>query len=188
MDQERLPFYKSKWLIVLMLLIVVPFLLLGCSNSNYSNNPDDTEIKTISSEEDLKNIIHSVVREKTNNDNQERIISLSIQEDGESGDSNNKIITANLLADSSSFGNTKFKILMNSAKISEKIFKDEQVSQFILLWDLPLVDAYGNVDNALVARIVLSKDTANLINWENLNYERLPEIADEYFEHNALSK
>jgi len=50
----------------------------------------------------------------------------------------------------------------------------------------PMVDKYGNTSEDIVIKATFKADTIKAINFENFNYENIPEIADEWWSHNAL--
>lgn len=53
---------------------------------------------------------------------------------------------------------------------------------------LPMVDKFGNESQSVVMKINLTQATLKKINWNNFTFSNLPDIADSYWEHPALSK
>lgn len=51
----------------------------------------------------------------------------------------------------------------------------------------PLKDEYGNITDGRVMDIRFERPTLDKINYENVNYKKLPEIADKYWEHPDMS-
>lgn len=51
-----------------------------------------------------------------------------------------------------------------------------------------LTDQYGNSSDDKVMSISVSRAVIDKINYDNFNYKNLPDIADDYWEHPAMSK
>lgn len=51
-----------------------------------------------------------------------------------------------------------------------------------------LLDKYGNTNEQFVLKTQLSKETIDKINFENFDYNNIPDIADEFIKHPALEK
>lgn len=51
----------------------------------------------------------------------------------------------------------------------------------------PLQDKYGNVENEIVIKATFSNETINKINYENVLFENIPDLADDWWQHNALN-
>ncbi len=82
---------------------------------------------------------------------------------------------------------TRQGLWIDSTKLFEHFFELEEITRVDLKWQLPLVDAYGNEELGVVMEILLTRDTVERINWDNFLFENLPEVADIYQEHPALS-
>ena len=72
-----------------------------------------------------------------------------------------------------------------------KVVKELKITNktFIEAW-FPLVDKYGNQDKYSVMYVVISNQTLNKMNLDNLKYipENLEYVADEYYLHPAMLK
>lgn len=77
---------------------------------------------------------------------------------------------------------------MEGTDILKTLQSCENISEIVLYWSFPMVDAYGNSVTETVMKIDVSKETLDNINFERFIFENLPEIADEYFEHAALAE
>ena len=68
-----------------------------------------------------------------------------------------------------------------------KALKDTDVDtiEFDIL--LPLVDTYGNTFNGLVMRATFPKEVRNKVNWDNMSYSNIPIIAENYWQHAAIT-
>jgi len=51
----------------------------------------------------------------------------------------------------------------------------------------PMVDKYGNVSEDIVIKATFNIDTIKAINFENFIYSNIPDVADEWWNHNALN-
>ena len=77
---------------------------------------------------------------------------------------------------------------MEGTDILKALQSCENISEVVLYWSFPMVDAYGKSITDTVMKIDVSKETLDNINFEQFLFENLPEIADEYFEHAALAE
>jgi len=56
-----------------------------------------------------------------------------------------------------------------------------------IIYTFPVVDVRGNSRERIVMRIEISKDSLNKINFDNFVFDNIPNVSNEYFEHEALS-
>lgn len=236
MIEEKRPFYKRSWFVILSLIMFFPLglflmwkfkkfnvairivittiLSIGLIGSMFGepyeeesvtkndnekikevvqNNKQDEEngkvkeaVKKESDEERITNIIHKTIGKRSLGNGEDRIIEITINENLGTDNPEDKIVLLNLMADEGFTKNSmKSRLLMNYAKVAEKIFEDEKVSELVIFWEFPLVDVYGNSENGVIVKIMLTKETADSINWDNFNSDNLPIIADDYFEHQS---
>jgi hypothetical protein len=82
---------------------------------------------------------------------------------------------------------TKEGMLEDSTKVFPLIFENSEASEVVLSWRYPLVDKYGNKSEEIVYKIDLIKDTNDKINWDNFDFNNFKNVADQYWEHPALS-
>lgn len=73
-------------------------------------------------------------------------------------------------------------------KMLQKLNKEEKVKSAQIDLRYTLVDKYGNESMEPVMRTDFSKKTINKINFENARPKNLPDIADDYWKHQALDK
>lgn len=239
MIEEKRPFYKSSWFVILSLIMFFPLglflmwkfkkfnvairivittiLSIGLIGSMFGEpyeeesivkndnekikevvqstkqNEENGKVKEVAKnetdEERITKIIHKTIGKKPLGFDEERIVDITINENLGTDDPDDKIVLLKLMADDGWTKNSmKSQLLMNYAKVAEKIFDDENVSELAVFWEFPLVDVYGNSENGVIVKIMLTKETADSINWSNFNSDNLPIIADDYFEHPTMSR
>ena len=69
----------------------------------------------------------------------------------------------------------------DATKMFEKLFKDPRVKLVRITTYLEGVDAYGQKVTNVGTRFIMSRETADKINWDNFLYSRLPDVADEAY-------
>lgn len=142
--------------------------------------------KTI--DEVVKEIIYDKVGKKSNM-GEKRIIELQVNDNLGTPDKTDKIIIAKLYANENLTTNlTRDGILMDSKDLFEEIFKHKEISEAVLMWNLTLVDQYGNESVDTVLKVGLDRATADKINWKNFSYKNFENVAPQYFVHPALLK
>jgi len=142
--------------------------------------------KTI--DEVVKEIIYDKVGKKSNM-GEKRIIELQVNDNLGTPDKTDKIIIAKLYANENLTTNlTRDGILMDSKDLFEEIFKHKEISEAVLMWNLTLVDQYGNESVDTVLKVGLDRATADKINWKNFSYKNFENVATQYFVHPALLK
>ena len=142
--------------------------------------------KTI--DEVVKEIIYDKVGKKSNY-GKKRIIELQVNDNLGTPDKTDKIIIAKLYADENLTTNmTRDGILMDSKDLFQELFKHKEISETVLMWNLTLVDQYGNESVDTVLKVGLDRATADKINWKNFHYKNFENIAPQYFVHPALLK
>ncbi|MED0666063.1 ABC transporter permease [Bacillus badius] len=153
--------------------------------SEKNNDPAKNE----TDEEKIVQIIHKAIGKKSLGNGEDRIIGVRVNENFGTDDPNDKIVLLNLMADNGfTKDSMKYRLYENYVKLAKKVFEDENVSEFVVFWEYPLVDVYGNSENGVVMKVMVSKETASYINWGNFNPENIPTIADDYFEHPSMSR
>jgi len=84
---------------------------------------------------------------------------------------------------------TKTGILADSIDVYTQAFKDRPDLQGLkLVWYLDLVDVKGNTSEGSVLYILIRKENAATINWDNMLTDNIPKVADDYWEHPLFSK
>lgn len=79
-------------------------------------------------------------------------------------------------------------MLMKSSNILKPLQGRDDISEIILYWSFPMIDASGNSFTDTVMKIRVSKATLDGINFDRFDWNNLPEISDEYFQHNLLNE
>jgi len=82
----------------------------------------------------------------------------------------------------------KKDFLNNTKDYMEKMKSLKEVTQATLVIQVPLTDQYGNVENGEVMRVMMNRETLDKINFENFSVDDISNIADDYYEHAALSE
>ncbi|MFC3883734.1 hypothetical protein ACFOU2_09575 [Bacillus songklensis] len=139
-------------------------------------------------EEIVTSIIDKEVGKKTNM-KAKRIINLEINDHIGTQQEGDKIVVATLHADESLTENlTRESILIKTKGLMEPLFKNKDIAEVTLIWQLPLVDQYGNEKVGTVVKVGLDRVTANKINWKNFDFNNFEGISPQYFVHPALVK
>ena len=149
---------------------------------NTSEEEPSQEEEPATLEEFVESVVDKVVGLEAGDE--ERIVALEI-EDAEQG---GKFVYLNMIGNESlTLNTTKDRLWMESLEIFQPIFEQDEVSEVSIMWQLELIDQYGNSEYEMVMSTTFTKETAEKVNWENVAYENVPNIADSYYEHPALS-
>ena len=191
------PFYKRWWFILLVIFVIIGAIGSGgddeitsadTENLNSQVNQEEAveeekelERSDMNIDEYLAFMINEVMGEETNME-ETTIVSVS------NGDEGIKDIT---LRANDNFSNKMIVggMLMDATEFFKKISKDQEVLELkavSLIYEMTLVDKYGNEDDYPVHIITLNIDTMNKINWNNFFSDNIPSIADTYFLHPVL--
>lgn len=126
---------------------------------------------------------------ETANTGEPKIIELQVNDHLGTANEKDKIVVATLHANENLTNNmTKGGILLDSTNILKKLFTINKVQEVTLIWQLPLVDAYGNRKTEPVLKITMDKEKAAKINWANFDRNNLEVVANTYWEHPVLTK
>ena len=142
--------------------------------------PADTEPGSL--EEFALQVVEDEIGSETNrSDYPDRIIDINIDRDN--------VVLHLVSNDNLTVNMIKGGILKDSLKLFEKIYAYEHEDIFVinLVWYAPLTDQYGNEELGQVIDIGIYDDTAEKINWDNVLFGDLPDIADYYTEHPGFS-
>ncbi|BCJ87674.1 hypothetical protein [Effusibacillus dendaii] len=124
---------------------------------------------------------------ETANTGEPKIINLQVNDHLGTADGNDKIVVATLHANENLTNNmTKGGILLESTNVLKKLFTIDKVQEVTLIWQLPLVDAYGNKQTEPVLKITIDKEKAAKINWSNFDRNNLKNVVNTYWEHPVL--
>lgn len=83
---------------------------------------------------------------------------------------------------------TQGGILQDSADLLEAFAENKYEGDVMIMWKLPLTDSYGNVESGKVMSLTVEKETLEKINFDNFDYNKLPDIAESYDEHSGFSE
>ena len=78
---------------------------------------------------------------------------------------------------------TKKGILQDTLKVMSSLKDAGHEGSFSVLWQLPLTDKYGNESLGKVMSIDISAEDFNAINYDNYDYNNLPSLSEQYWEH-----
>ncbi len=198
MSKERVkkPIYKRWWFIALVILVIGGAIAGGGDDNQSAKAPEasvqeateepvieENEIdrSSMTVDEYLGSMVNEIMGETTN---MEKVTLIKVS-DGDEGikdialNANDNLTTKMIVGG----------MLMDAADYFEAISQDEEVMQLkaiSLIYEMTLVDKYGNEEDYPVHIMTLSTETISKINWDNFLYDNLPEIADTYFLHPAL--
>lgn len=138
------------------------------------------EKKPATFEDKVKQAINKSVGNKANN-GKKRIIEIDANEGA------GTVVLKLNGNENLTLGMTRRGLLMDSGELFEELFKIKEVERVNLQWILPGEDQYGNDTDLQAMRILLYRETAEKVNWENPSIpDLLPNFADSYKLHPAL--
>lgn len=79
-------------------------------------------------------------------------------------------------------------ILIQANDILKTLNDRKDISQICIFWSMKLVDSYGNEKDWNVVKLLMKRETLDKIAWDKFDWNKLPDIADDYYEHSSLSK
>jgi hypothetical protein len=71
-------------------------------------------------------------------------------------------------------------------KIYEKLFENYDIESVSIFSWMIFFDSYGQETEMVGVRSMITKETADKINWDNLLTDNLPKVANTYYVHPAL--
>lgn len=83
---------------------------------------------------------------------------------------------------------TRGGLLLDSAKLLEALYKDPELKNVTIEWQLPLTDVYGRTSDGRVMLFSMDAGTAAKIQWTRFRPDNLPIVSQGYWEHPALTK
>ena len=75
---------------------------------------------------------------------------------------------------------------MEATDILRELQPRTDLERVTIFWSFPLIDSYGNSTTETVMKVLFEKETLDKINFERFDWNNIPDIADEYYEHAAL--
>lgn len=137
-------------------------------------------------EKGLEDKLNKVVNKKFGKD---KVESIQINDNLGTDDPNDKIVLVTAEAKESATQNYTRKGMWIDTIYILKDLKDEKgISEITFFYKYPLVDAYGNEKKDNVMKLQFNRETLDKINYDNLLHDNLPKIANQYWEHPALTK
>ncbi|WMW41394.1 hypothetical protein RE433_29100 (plasmid) [Bacillus cereus] len=134
----------------------------------------------------LEDKLNKAVNKKFGKD---KVESIQINDNLGTDDPNDKIVLVTAEAKESATQNyTRKGMWMDTISILKDIKDEKQISEITFFYKYPLVDAYGNEKKDNVMKLQFNRETLDKINYSNLLHDNLPKIANEYWEHPALTK
>jgi hypothetical protein len=162
-----------------VILIILIISIATCGGGDSEPSISETEIAQMDITEYAEHLVNVVVGKKTNTDVPvfRQAIDTTSYLSIDMNSSEN--LTTNLF---------KIGLLNDSIDIYKKAFKDRPDLQGLkLVWYTTLVDMKGNELEGSVMWILITKENAATINWDNMLGDNLPKVADGYWEHNLFS-
>ena len=164
--------------------VVETTVLQTTTETNAIKQPNFSELTL---EEKLEYIVISLLGE-TGIEDSPKIVDIEIASfTGENGPEGNTAFIILNGDDNLTKNMIKESMWIDSIKLFQEFFQLIEITRVDLQWQLPLVDVYGNTEFGVVMEILLTRNTAEKINWNTFLYQNLPIIADLYQEHQTFS-
>lgn len=137
-------------------------------------------------EKGLEDKLNKVVNKKFGKD---KVESIQINDNLGTDDPNDKIVLVTAEAKESATQNyTRKGMWIDTIYILKDLKDEKEISEITFFYKYPLVDAYGNEKKDNVMKLQFNRETLDKINYDNLLHDNLPKIANQYWEHPALTK
>ncbi len=165
-----------KWtgVLLVLMLVLMAAIVTGCGGGETDKQPA-VDVANMPIAEYAEYLVNEAVGEDTNNDKKSFIQA--------TGDAEQLTIEINA-SDNFSANMQKRSTLLKSVDVFKQAFTERaDINSLWLVWYLDLVDQKGNESTGAVMRIMVTKENAGTINWDNLIIDNLPRIADKYWEH-----
>lgn len=203
-EKVKKPFYKKWWFIGIIVIVILGAIGSGSDEKTSEEKQESKETVNVEKKkEDIKEpvkepeikredltldqyleyMVKEVLGEKTNMD---KPVFVSVS-DGDEGikdivlnpndNFTNKMIIGGMQSDAT-------KYLKEISK-NEEVMKLKAIS---LIFQMTLVDAYGNESDNPVFITTVSTETLKKINWDNFFADNLEVVSDTYFVNPALKK
>lgn len=188
MIETKKPFYKKWWVITIAVFFVLSIIAALTDDGTTEAIEEKEVVKEVKKEEvkvvKTPDVITAEFIKKnfgTNkNEKKKAVVSTSF---------NNGIVEGVALEVTYWSPETaKKEFLKNTKDYMEEMKALKEVVRATLVIQVPLTDKYGNVKNGEVMRVMMNRETLDKIDFENFNADNLASIADNYYEHKALSE
>ncbi|MCC2351993.1 hypothetical protein [Bacillus pacificus] len=140
------------------------------------------EKKEVTLEDKVKKLTNKKFGEK-------KVESVKVNDNLGTEDPNDKIVLITTEAKENISANyTKKGMWIDTISILKDLKDENNISEIAFFYKYPLVDQYGNEKKDNVMKITLNRETLDKINYDNFLHDNLPKVANQYWEHPALSK
>lgn len=120
---------------------------------------------------------------------QGKVESVKVNDNLGTEDPNDKIVLLTAEAKENVSANyTKKGMWIATISILKDLKNEKNISEIAFFYTYPLVDQYGNEKKDNVMKITFNRETLDKINYDNFLHNNLPKVANQYWEHPALSK
>lgn len=134
----------------------------------------------------LEDKLNKIVNKKFGKD---KVESIQINDNLGTDDPKDKIVLVTAEAKESATQNyTRKGMWIDTIYILKDLKDEKEISEITFFYKYPLVDAYGNEKKDNVMKLQFNRETLDKINYDNLLHDNLPKIANQYWEHPALTK
>ncbi|MGN5653440.1 hypothetical protein [Bacillus sp. Brlt_9] len=118
-----------------------------------------------------------------------KVESVKVNDNLGTEDPNDKIVLLTAEAKENVSANyTKKGMWIATISILKDLKNEKNISEIAFFYTYPLVDQYGNEKKDNVMKITFNRETLDKINYDNFLHNNLPKVANQYWEHPALSK
>src|SRR5690606_8891183 len=128
-------------------------------------------------DEKIKKVVYDTLGKKSNTD-RDRVHKIEVY-----GEVANVWLNA---SENLSNNMTKKGMWIDTFKGLEELAKFEELERIAFVWMFPLVDKYGNESDGKIMSIDFTREIIDKINFDNVDFNNAPTIAEDYWEHNAL--
>ena len=176
-DEAKKPIWKRWWAWLAVVIIIIAIATSGEDSAPTSSTVD---VKAMPLNDYAQYLVKETVGEKTNNNEL-----VFIQATGTNG-----FLTIEMnTSDNLTTNLYRTSLLGDSIEMYKKAYTDRPDLKALKLdWFTTLVDQKGNESEGSVMWIVIKKENAATINWDNVLADNLPKIADGYWQHPLFSK
>ncbi|MEK4742666.1 MULTISPECIES: hypothetical protein [unclassified Bacillus (in: firmicutes)] len=137
-------------------------------------------------EESLEDKVTKLVNDKFG---KKEVESVKVNDNLGTENPNDKIVLITAEAKENVSANyTKKGMWIDTISILKDLKNEKNISEIAFFYKYPLVDQYGNEKKDNVMKITLNRETLDKINYDNFLHNNLPKVANQYWEHPALSK
>ena len=146
----------------------------------------EEETKDLSNNDYLKEVIEDVTGKRSNNGN-DRVQNATYVDNSNVGDDD--VISLKLVGNDGFTNNLiRSGMLIDTKDILTKLNEEDFDGDVVVMYMFPFEDKYGDSDLHKIMSFDFKAEELSKINYDNLNYDNLPDIADDYFEHDSIKQ